>query len=209
MLDTVLHVAFRSGNNETVDEILKHAPELLVWDNSNGDTPLHVAAKAGHIATLKKLLQFILHTNGRRSLFAFLGHVNNQGNIMLHEAIISGIGAEIFQHLQEINHDNDDDDNESGTTRSHVFKRHWIHLEDEHGRGPLHYAALKGYHEGVVLLLGQCMKCCIKWDRYGCLPIHLASCGGHVEVVKLLLHSCFDSIEMLHIFGRNILQWKA
>ncbi|KAK7300405.1 hypothetical protein RJT34_11249 [Clitoria ternatea] len=88
-------------------------------------------------------------------------------------------------------------------------KGQWIHLEDEHGRIPLHYAALWGYREGVVLLLGKCKTCSNERDGYGYLPIHLASQRGHVEVVKKLLDYCPDHTEMVDNFGRNILHIAA
>ncbi|KAK7300403.1 hypothetical protein RJT34_11247 [Clitoria ternatea] len=88
-------------------------------------------------------------------------------------------------------------------------KDQWIHLVDDHGRIPLHYAALWGYREGVVLLLGKCKTCNSKRDKYGYFPIHLASQRGHVEVVKKLLDHCPNPKEMIDSHGRNILHIAA
>ena len=56
--NTVLHVAALYGNDRCVERILEICPaaELLRVRNGNGDTPLHVAARAGKISTLHKLV---------------------------------------------------------------------------------------------------------------------------------------------------------
>ncbi|KAK7300411.1 hypothetical protein RJT34_11255 [Clitoria ternatea] len=268
MGDTLMHAAARFGNDVVVDEILQHAPDLLLWHNSNRDTPLHTAARAGHILTLNKMLLFVLNTHGKDALSSFILKTNKQGNTMLHEAIVGGIATQIFQLVEEYDNQGDyslsrfcyntlaltvannayqsvlylavqaghketvmrilDKCHESALPMGYSplvsailnrdqdmlklileRKADWVHVEDGHRRVALHYAALKGYHEGVVHLLGQCKSCTIRRDLYGCFPIHLASHGGHLEVFKMLLDYCLDPIEMRDNFGRNILHVAA
>jgi len=86
----------------------------------------------------------------------------------------------------------------------------WIHSTDTYGRLPLHYAASKGYLEGVVYLMGKCKCCTNQRDKYGYFSIHLASHGGHLKVVEKLLEYCPDPTEMLDTsFKRNILHVAA
>jgi len=56
MKNTVLHVAAWNGNNDIVNLVIQRAPKLLFKFNKNNDSALHVAAKGGHISTVKKLL---------------------------------------------------------------------------------------------------------------------------------------------------------
>jgi ankyrin repeat protein len=57
MKNTVLHIAAMHGNDEIVTLIVEHAPKLLFKFNENNDSVLHVAARGGHISTVKKLLE--------------------------------------------------------------------------------------------------------------------------------------------------------
>ena len=88
-------------------------------------------------------------------------------------------------------------------------KPEWVHLKDEEGRMPLHWAASAGYVGGVSFLLKLCGTCSIESDRNGFYALHLASEGGHVEVLKELLIHCVDPKEFLDINGRNILHIAA
>ncbi|GAU14422.1 hypothetical protein TSUD_249620 [Trifolium subterraneum] len=56
MNNTVLHIAALYGNDDIVTDIIDHAPKLLFTFNKNEDSVLHVAARGGHISTVKKLL---------------------------------------------------------------------------------------------------------------------------------------------------------
>ena len=88
-------------------------------------------------------------------------------------------------------------------------KPEWIHLKDEEGRIPLHWAASAGYLKGVSILLEQCNDCGIESDKNGFNALHLASEGGHVEVLKELLIHCVDPKEIIDNKGRNILHIAA
>ncbi|KAI4324023.1 hypothetical protein L6164_023591 [Bauhinia variegata] len=86
----------------------------------------------------------------------------------------------------------------------------WLHIKDDQGWLPLHYAAYFGYLDGVSKLLDKCTSCTlIKTDKYGLFPIHLASYGGHLEVFKKLLSYCLDPCEMLNEKDQNVLHIAA
>jgi ankyrin repeat protein len=118
MKNTVLHIAVLHGNDDIVELIVEHAPKLLFKFNKNNDSVLHVAARGGHISTVKKLLAS--YTNFERrdiaiawleynkknidddnlkdydgmqnmeDLLKFVKKGNIQGNTMLHEAMLCG-----------------------------------------------------------------------------------------------------------------------
>ncbi|KAF7823001.1 protein ACCELERATED CELL DEATH 6-like [Senna tora] len=88
-------------------------------------------------------------------------------------------------------------------------KPNWVHLKDEEGRFPLHYAAYEGYLKGVSFLIEKCASCTMECDNKGFYPIHLAAAGGYVEVVDELLKWCPDPAEMVDKKGRNFLHIAA
>ena len=99
MKNTVLHVAALHGNDEMADSVAKQDPHLIFSSNINRDTPLHVAARAGHVSTLRKLLDACPNVT---SFLDLMEVENNQGNILLHEAVMCGgsMGSMIFYLLE-------------------------------------------------------------------------------------------------------------
>ncbi|XP_030930992.1 protein ACCELERATED CELL DEATH 6-like [Quercus lobata] len=88
-------------------------------------------------------------------------------------------------------------------------KPDWIHLRDEEGRTPLHWAASIGYLEGVRLLLGRNASIATERDKNGLFPIHIASAKGHVHLIQELLQYWPNSRELLNHNGQNILHVAA
>ncbi|KOM42765.1 hypothetical protein LR48_Vigan05g036900 [Vigna angularis] len=90
--NTVLHIAALYGNDKCVEKIVEIGPELLKARNSNEDTPLHVAARAGKISTLEILLVALLRDldpNSEEAKATILV-ANFQGNTFFHEALLNG-----------------------------------------------------------------------------------------------------------------------
>ena len=85
-----------------------------------------------------------------------------------------------------------------------------MHLKDEKGGTPLHYAASVGYLKGVQILMSKGASSALVWNRKGHLPIHVACKKGHVHIVKELLHLEWPtSMDMLSKKGQNILHVAA
>ncbi|XP_047153997.1 uncharacterized protein LOC124825434, partial [Vigna umbellata] len=89
--NTLLHIAALYGNDNCVEKVLQIGPHLLLTINTSGDTPLHVAARAGKISTLRKLVAALLHLdpNYEQAKEAILV-TNRQGNTFFHEALLNG-----------------------------------------------------------------------------------------------------------------------
>ncbi|KAK7296902.1 hypothetical protein VNO77_27495 [Canavalia gladiata] len=92
--NTMLHVAAMFGKYNLVDKIAQLSQKFPLGfskfsteQNVNGDTALHLAAKAGHISTVKKLVR--VHLSSFREIFpdGEIFMANKQGNTFLHEAL--------------------------------------------------------------------------------------------------------------------------
>ncbi|KAI9079429.1 hypothetical protein K1719_038618 [Acacia pycnantha] len=81
----------------------------------------------------------------------------------------------------------------------------WMHLRNEHGWFPLHYAAFLGNLQCVSYLVRKCPSCTMERDNKGYLPIHLACIEGHVKIFQELLKWCLDPAEMVNDLGQNLL----
>ncbi|QCD96154.1 transient receptor potential cation channel subfamily A member 1 [Vigna unguiculata] len=90
MENTVLHIAALYGNDECMERVVEIGPHLLRAKNSNGDTPLHVAARAGNISALRKLVIAVSRNSKFEQLKEALSETNNQGNNLFHEALLNG-----------------------------------------------------------------------------------------------------------------------
>lgn len=93
--NTVLHIyitalaAEAESPTNFVDEVLKIHPSLLWQSNANDEIPLHIAARYGHTAVIKFLLERADQDpeNGFRSAKKMLMMTNKEKDTALHEAV--------------------------------------------------------------------------------------------------------------------------
>eukprot|EP00268_Persea_americana_P002103 TRINITY_DN10622_c0_g1_i3.p1 TRINITY_DN10622_c0_g1~~TRINITY_DN10622_c0_g1_i3.p1 ORF type:complete len:253 (-),score=33.25 TRINITY_DN10622_c0_g1_i3:1506-2264(-) len=86
--NTALHIAVAFSHEQIVWEMIDLEPSLISQPNSNGDTPLHIAAKAGNLS-ITKLLTTPLEEGVRRreAGAAALKMKNSDGYTPIHEAL--------------------------------------------------------------------------------------------------------------------------
>ncbi|KAJ0101917.1 hypothetical protein Patl1_04352 [Pistacia atlantica] len=78
--NNIIHIAAKLGHESFIHEALKTSPFLACHKNSKGDTPLHVAARAGHIVVVKLLI------NDKRSRGMFrVDSIETPGTTVLRE----------------------------------------------------------------------------------------------------------------------------
>ncbi|GAB4837337.1 hypothetical protein Ancab_039581 [Ancistrocladus abbreviatus] len=85
--ETKLHVAAREGFVETILEILNRNEDLIASEDSKGDLPLHVAARAGRLNAVVTLALFMKQFVKPE---LSIGKANMEGNTALHLAIQNG-----------------------------------------------------------------------------------------------------------------------
>ncbi|KAK7324065.1 hypothetical protein VNO77_27584 [Canavalia gladiata] len=146
MGNTVLHIAALNRNDYWVENLTQSASHLLFAKNTNDDTALHVAARAGNISTLNKLLAAIIHNlplpyseNPKEALVEILVR-NKQGNTFFHEALLNGHRGvmSILNSQKEI-----EDGFKELVERAALF---WTNNEQ---KSVLHLAIEEGYKEIV------------------------------------------------------------
>ena len=94
--NTVLHIAAQFGQLKCVAWIIQHYSadsSLLQWPNLKGDSPLHLAAREGHLEVVKALIR-AAKTDSERDFESGMGEykamlrmTNNENDTALHEAV--------------------------------------------------------------------------------------------------------------------------
>ncbi|KAK8591314.1 hypothetical protein V6N13_031362 [Hibiscus sabdariffa] len=91
--DNILHVAAKYDANQIAEEIVKLpcSVQLVNRKNSDGDTPLHVAAKMGSLKTCQVLVNFANNMSGEIEAGEKLAKmVNSNKDTALHVAVRNG-----------------------------------------------------------------------------------------------------------------------
>ncbi|MED6218506.1 hypothetical protein PIB30_027161 [Stylosanthes scabra] len=187
--NTALHEAVICNHFDAVECIFGADKKVAHCFNKLGLSPLYLAvlaaaASGGDNKILTLLLNAPLEKDGLLPAF--------RGNSPLHAAILkrnSGLIEYILEKRSEL-----------------------IHLKDEKGSTPLHYAASIGYLKGVQILLIRkgTSSNALAWNKKGHLPIHVACKKGHVDIVKELLQLEWPtSMDLFSKKGQNILHVAA
>ncbi|KAK3190209.1 hypothetical protein Dsin_029770 [Dipteronia sinensis] len=141
--NTVLHIniASEKASTEFVEDVLRICPSLLVQVNTQGDTPLHVAAKFERIDVVKALIKHARAQHeelesGIGAVRQMLRMPNNKGNTALHEAMQNKCIRVVKILVRE--------DSDFSYSANHC------------GETPLYIAALTGFYNAVIDMLGIC-----------------------------------------------------
>jgi len=186
-MSEALRQAVERGHIDRVVDLLKRgAPSVL---DQEGQTPLHIAASAGHIQLVDALIQAGCDV----TVQDFTGHT------ALQRAAAEG-HLEIVKTLLENGISVDHQDEVHGNTALHEaawkgFSQtvqilcKWkanAYIKNRGGFAPLHLCCQNGHNETCrVLLLAGC-KPDIK-NNYGDTPLHTGARYGHAGVIRILV----------------------
>ena len=91
--NTALHFAARVGDKKNVEALLtKGTLASLLTKNSKNETPLHIAARSGHVHVVKFLIDWATQNTDVEigGIQQVLRMRNMEGNTSLHEAVRNG-----------------------------------------------------------------------------------------------------------------------
>ncbi|CAL9777854.1 unnamed protein product, partial [Musa acuminata subsp. burmannicoides] len=197
----MLHIAAKLGHTDFCNKALDLQPLLLQLKNARGDTPLHIAARAGHHQLVNDLISTASERSaqgddGVRSLVQI---ANNVGNTALHEAVQNGRNQVVDALMLKSPGVSAMTNNINGVSplfmavecESVTIVRLLLAAADASCDGPngqtaLHSAVLRSYKITKMLLEKRpgLMK---EADNNGSTPLHFAASTSDIAMVKLLL----------------------
>ncbi|MED6219812.1 hypothetical protein PIB30_039107 [Stylosanthes scabra] len=197
MDNTVLHVAALYGNDELANRATQHGPRLLSSLNKNNDTP----ARAGHVSTIRRLMDACVISNNN-DLLDLMRMKNNQGNTMLHEAMMSGQKSGVFMIFDVL-------ESYTSTSPGTLFSMESCYelalKYVNHKRRSVLYLAVEasfreaGFREAVNRILDKCSHTAIP---QGISPLVLAIMKKHegIDMVRTIVGK---KQEWMHLRAKN------
>ncbi|KAF7141829.1 hypothetical protein RHSIM_Rhsim06G0145000 [Rhododendron simsii] len=182
--NTVLHIATSCGHYEIVKLLCKDLPFYVAEKNSKGDTPLHIAARAGDLLFVTLLTSCDLREG-------VLDLENEEGNTALHEAL--GHRHEKVARILI--------DRNPNTSYS----------VNKEGKSVLYLAAEAGFVDLVKLLLDNPVGNCSVQGRFrNKSAVHAALLGKNIDVLRILWEKDQTSFHWrCDEEGRNSLHFSA
>lgn len=153
--NTVLHIAVNFENKDTARTIIELCPSLISQSNARGDTPLHIAARAGNLS-LTRLVGGDMESGPWRKL-------NSQGNYPIHEALKKGHG-QVAWHLLSLD-------------RGHEL----MCKVNEARESPLYLAAEAGLQDVVATIIRGPSPYSLQGPDQK-TPLHIAVIKGHLSM---------------------------
>ncbi|KAF3604796.1 hypothetical protein F2Q69_00039200 [Brassica cretica] len=225
--NNLLHIAAKHQRLDFAAAILDLRPSLLLGENNNGDTPIHVAASVGSFQVLQLLLSSAnLDIENRGITKQLLRTTNKQNDTALHVALKSG-HVDVSKLLVEQDTgllDMANNNNESPLYLA--IERGLFDIADHilatspsvSGTGPKGMNALHaavdsdivsavwlGKVEMTRLLLQQDISAAYISDKEGQCPLHLAAATVQIEAYRELVGSCPYVWELVDGKGRTSL----
>ncbi|KAK3120117.1 hypothetical protein QOZ80_9AG0681930 [Eleusine coracana subsp. coracana] len=186
---TLLHIAAGQGHVNLIAELCHRDSGLLSSVNSALDTPLHSAAKAGHVEAIETIVRLALDYVEEDQLRGFIGGKNRAGDTALHVAARHGHGAAV-EMLMKLGSEMASELNGAGMSplylavmsRSVQAVEAIVGYKDASAAGPtsqnaLHAAVLQSA-ELVSLILRWRPELATDLDANKSSPLHYASSDG-------------------------------
>lgn len=153
-----------------------------------GDSPLHLAARAGNLAKVKEILQkFDNINNGVKDL---LSKQNQEGETPLYVAAENGHTLVVGEFLRH-------SDAETSS------------IPANNGYDPFHVAAKQGHLDVLKELLRFFPSLVMTTDTTNSTALHTAAAQGHIDVVNLLLDIDSNLAKIARNNGKTVLHTAA
>ncbi|RWR73893.1 ankyrin repeat-containing-like protein [Cinnamomum micranthum f. kanehirae] len=189
--NTALHIAVAFGHQQIVREMIDHESSLISQPNSNGDTPLHIAAKAGNLSLTKLLTPGLEDGMSWRSGGVEASRKKNfHGYTALHEALRTR-HEEVALHLLAIH------------------QQSLLFLASEAAESLLFLASKAGLTRVVNEMMDRSSFSNQGRTSNGQNPLHIAVITGKLGVVKLLKDRARHLIKEADDFGKTALHYAS
>ncbi|XP_059592996.1 ankyrin repeat-containing protein NPR4 isoform X2 [Vitis vinifera] len=205
--NTILHIASEFGQTDCVKWILElpSCSSLLQRPNMNGDTPLHLAAREGHLEVVEALIntakQLPLDIETKTSSEKVMLRMTNKGkDTALHEAVRYW-HSDVVKLLIEEDPDFSYGANDSEITKMILgWKSDLTKQVDENGWSPLHCGAERGCDPTIVgeLLNIDKSVAYLTIKDGNKTALHIASFHHHTKIVEeIVSHSpgCREQVD--------------
>ncbi|XP_004244774.1 ankyrin repeat-containing protein At5g02620 [Solanum lycopersicum] len=152
-----------------------------------GDSPLHLAARAGNLGKVKEIIQKFDNSKGIKELLSLQ---NQQGETALYIAAENGhtlVVVEILKHLD----------------------LQVASLVANNGYDAFQVAAKQGHLEVLKELLHSFPNLVMATDSSNSTALHTAAAQGHVDVVNLLLEIDSNLVKIARNNGKTVLHTAA
>jgi len=202
---TPLAFAAMTGKTVAVQELLKAGADANIAD-IYGDVPLHIAAKAGDVDSIKLLLPNT--TKGVNVLgdnkFTPLTFAATSGKAKAIEELlrlgadanIAAVNGSLPLHFAA----------QAGTAESIKLllpkTANGVNALGENSSTPLAFAALAGKSKAIQVLFNEGADANIA-DKNGILPLHTAAAAVDIESIKLLLPKTAKGVDALDADGQT------
>ncbi|XP_018512602.1 protein ACCELERATED CELL DEATH 6 isoform X2 [Brassica rapa] len=225
-----LHVAAHAGQLSVVEALVatvtfvsatlsdeqdKKRLKLYVVKDKDGNTPLHLALKGGHVSTAVCLVK----ANQGASFLA-----DNDGISPLYMAVRVGNVLLVKEMLKDTPDNSQDLGLEGNNFLAHAALKarntdildcvhqkcpRLLDVLDEEGMSCLSVGASIGFNRGVRNLLNRSENKVYVSNNDGSFPIHIAMKRRHIYLVSEILKYCPESKYLLNRKGQNILHIAA
>ncbi|KAJ4961321.1 hypothetical protein NE237_021231 [Protea cynaroides] len=206
----VAHIAARLGHHPTLKCLLNQFRSLSKLPNGRGDTPLHVAARAGQLEIVKYFSDpnsGDVESGDGKAQQNYLSKKNIKGNTALHEALENN-QENVAWVLVTVNPELLYLPNNEGKTPEYLavgagflkLLEYMWGLEIQHLRGddfnlsqckvmtPPHAAIIRRHTESLQFVLKHKPKLTCVTDKKGRSPLHYAASMGYYDGLKELLN---------------------
>ncbi|XP_021288576.1 ankyrin repeat-containing protein At5g02620-like [Herrania umbratica] len=195
--NTALHIVARFGHKHLAEEIIKKRPSLMSKSNLNGETPVHLAARAGR----HEVFEIFINAVKDSPEVDICSDTDRFGDTPLHGAVRNG-HFKILNALTQRNLESLLKSNAASETPLSIaidlrltniaakiitLNQSTLGYLGDNGQKPLHYAVMRQDFGIMNIIIGLRNDSVRDSDNRNRTPLHYAAALGHQRMVEELI----------------------